>query len=491
MHGLLLEGDRLVVPLNVIFFSLAAAAVFKIARLDLGRGPAFLAVLVFMLCPEIIAWVNTCDVEIIWTAFAITSLWCALRWKRSGETVAERTDAWLYLAGIFAGFAAGTKVVGLLSAAAVGFIILGFGFDRRRIFAALRPVLKYGAVLCVAASPCYLKSYVQAGTPFFPESLGIFQIRNYDSEIWSRNLAFGRSVWPGSPLTPSNFVLAAWNQRDDPSVGLIAVFALATLIRWRRFSQVAPFFVFVAFHYAFWCYATHQDRFLIPALPAAILGLMGLTYGTSRLLATRVLFTVFWLVTLTPSVRPLMAKYERFRTNVVPVVSGAINREDLLRSNPLYIASRLVDRYTNPNARILLFQEVRGYFLDRDYMWGDPLNQGVLSYRELTNAEQLREAIQRLGVTHLLVGPYHFPFTVERKHARYDWELMEDLLTTLRPVFSTDEYVLYAVDQPPLDPASRHTVFVPSTSSVALAQDGVIDGSAGVNAWGYPLCRAD
>src|SRR6185295_9887471 len=78
LHGLLLDGDRLAVPLNLVPYVVASVAVFKLARLQLGRGPALLAMLVFMTSPEVANWVGTCNVEITWTAFATTALWCAL-----------------------------------------------------------------------------------------------------------------------------------------------------------------------------------------------------------------------------------------------------------------------------------------------------------------------------------------------------------------------------------------------------------------------------
>lgn len=543
LHGFLLDGDRLVLPLNLVFYATAATAVFEIARLELSRGPALLAMLVFMLSPEVCSWVNTSNVEIAWTAFATVSLWCALRWQqvsrpRSSSPISPVLDApggvaparnipampasarraggadlspklatnfgggtpetggsadgWLYLAGLFAGFAAGTKAVGgVLSGVAVGLIILGGSVDRRRIAAALRPALKYTAVFVLAASPIYLKSYVHTGTPFWPQSLGIFSVRNYDSELWERCLAFTRAIWGGVPLTPSNFFLAAWDQRHDPTVALLIVFAVASLVRWRRFPKVAPLVVFAAVHYAFWCYGTHQTRFLIPALPAAIVGLMELTYGPSQLLASRVLSALFWLVALAPSLQPWAMKYERFRTAVLPVVSGSIHRDDLLRSNPLYVASRLVDRFTDPDAKILLFQEMRGYYLDRDNMWGDPLTQGVLRYSDCANAEQLREAMRKLGITHLLVGRYDFLFPVEREYARSDWDRIEELLAASRPVFATHDHVLYSLDRRRFRLTDPESTLVCSTTSAALVEDGVADGSVAVDASGYPFCRSD
>jgi hypothetical protein len=486
LHGLLLDGDALPVPLNLLPYVLAAAAVFKLARLYVGRGPALLGMLVFMTSPEVAAWVNTCNVEIVWAGLATMALWCVLRWRSEAAGVAEPRDAWLYIAGLLAGIAGGTKVVALLSAGAIGAIVAGASFDRRHLAASLRPFIKYTVVFVLAASPCYIQTFVHTGTPLWPETLGLFEVPDYGRELWARNLAFGRSQWSALPLAPASLALGAWERKHDATVALVTVFAVAALLRWRHFASVAPLFLYVVAHYAFWCFATQQERFLIPALPAAIVGLMMLTYGLATTMESRRLCAVFWTLTLATAVPAWVMKGERFRLAALPVLSGTVAREEVRRANPLYVASRLIDRFTEPEAKILLFQEVRGYLLDRQYMWGDPLNQGVLSYRDFGSAEELRQALRRLDVDYVLVGRKIFPFTIERDYAKADWRRMEDLLAESRLVFATDDYVLYAVDRPPLEPAAR----VSPLAASALAQDGVTDGSVGVVA-GHPLCRGD
>jgi hypothetical protein len=182
-----------------------------------------------------------------------------------------------------------------------------------------------------------------------------------------------------------------------------------------------------------------------------------------------------------------LAKAERFRRDALPLLSGAAPRDGLLRGTPLYDAARLVSAFTEPSARILLFQEVRGYFLDRDYVWGDPLNQDVLAYRRFPDPEQLRLALRQSGIGYVLVGRESFPFDVEKRFAAADWDAMAKFLAVAQPVFATEHYVLYAVDRPPLDPGARLT----PAARAPLLEGGVLDGSVAVDASsGYPLCRA-
>ena len=56
-----------------------------------------------------------------------------------------------------------------------------------------------------------------------------------------------------------------------------------------------------------------------------------------------------------------------------------------------------------PGSKTLLFREIRGFYLDADYLWGDPVNQNLIAYRGL-DAGGLRRRLSELGITHVLVN---------------------------------------------------------------------------------------
>ncbi len=67
---------------------------------------------------------------------------------------------------------------------------------------------------------------------------------------------------------------------------------------------------------------------------------------------------------------------------------------------PLY---RRINETLRPSDRVLLFREVRGYYLDVDYAWGEPYHQRLLDYRALPDARALASRLRELGFTHLLI----------------------------------------------------------------------------------------
>ena len=58
-----------------------------------------------------------------------------------------------------------------------------------------------------------------------------------------------------------------------------------------------------------------------------------------------------------------------------------------------------------PNAKVLLFREVRGYGAGFDYLWGDPMNQALIDYRRVSGPDELARRLKDLGVTFVLDHP--------------------------------------------------------------------------------------
>src|SRR5262249_937739 len=157
--------------------------------------------------------------------------------------------------------------------------------------------------------------------------------------------------------------------------------------------------------FLFWCFVTQQPRFLLPAVPALIVGLLHLTRpaedpGAVRKIAFASLGAALLLAALPawiPRVTPLAGQ-------ALPLVRGSKTREQMLEQLPIYRASTRANEATPAGSRILLLGENRGYWIDRDYMWGDDVNQAVLDYAPLRDPAALRARLRELGITHVLVG---------------------------------------------------------------------------------------
>jgi len=109
-------------------------------------------------------------VEFTLSAYAVLAVIALLAWRRSGAR------AWLALAAVMAGFAAGTKVLGPLVPLLIGLAV--FAHVLRRGGAAMLG----RALATVVASPCYLRNAIETRNPVFPFGYGVFGGRNWSAE---------------------------------------------------------------------------------------------------------------------------------------------------------------------------------------------------------------------------------------------------------------------------------------------------------------------
>lgn len=480
LHGLLLGNDQIAVLLALLLGLLAAAATWRLARSYLSSTHSLLAVLLFALSPEVAESINTCQVELGWTVFAVLSLWCALEWRR-GE---GRIDRWLHLAAVFAGLAGGTKVPGLIAGAAVGAIVLLSRPPGGR--RGLAPIVRFAWVFLLVASPCYVKSWIHTGTPLWPLSLGVFHPRHWNDEIHQRFLShWGR--WAHlTVVSPVPFALAvaraAWRAGGWP-VWLFLLLLGASALAWRRAREIWPLLLFSLFHFLFWCLVTQQSRFLLPAIPAMVVGLIRLTRraddpartpiregAAGRALfgaANRIAITGFGAALLLAVVPSWSRKIGYYLGRALPLLRGDSSREQILEREDLYRACARTNESTPPGSRILLLGENRGYWLDREYMWGDDFNQAVIDYSTLLEPDEFRARLAELGITHALVGRFWQGEGLRLTSA------LADLLVTKNRVPIDRSYELYDLGRPAAD--DRPLVVSSSVSKGYLPQ-AAMDG---------------
>ncbi|MBI5200079.1 MAG: hypothetical protein HY925_00705, partial [Elusimicrobia bacterium] len=142
-------------------------------------------------------------------------------------------------------------------------------------------------------------------------------------------------------------------------------------------------------------------RFLLPLCPP-----LGMLLGWGALMARS------WAAAAAVAIALAPAALARQGNELFPV-SGvrsklAADRDPrelyLERSLDHYRPYEYIRRSIPADSRVLLYREVRSYWLGLDYRWGDPLNQAVIPYAALSSPEELRAALAREGITHVLVN---------------------------------------------------------------------------------------
>lgn len=432
-HGLMVGGDPLALLLNWLLYVLAAAAVYHMVRLHLSRIYALFAALVFLLTPESRSWMDSCYVEIGWTCFAALALWCLLEWRHRPQPT-----RWLDLAAIFAGFTVGTKLPAVIGAAAMAILVLAWTFDRSRPRLSLGPALRFAGIALLVASPTYLKAYWFSGTPVWPLTLGVFEVRDWPPGLRHQILDLFDRIAGAQRFTVGNLLLTPWRRRFQLEMLLLPSLLIAALARRRSWGVLAPCALVAATGYLVLFTVSDQARFLLPIMPAVLVGLtLATAPGAGRRLE-RLAFAGFWAAVLVLSIVPWL-KPLHSPSALFTLVTGGESRDQLRVGDPLYDASQMVMRHTTERDRILFFGEVRGYFIDRDYTWGDPLAQPFVHYASLPSAAALARELRSRGYTHVL---YYRPEWLSEIYPAPAVLLMETLLLGARQVGASGPYEL-------------------------------------------------
>jgi hypothetical protein len=136
------------------------------------------------------------------------------------------------------------------------------------------------------------------------------------------------------------------------------------------------------------------------------------------------------------------------------VILGTQSRQDyLLRTTDVYTPS-LAIRQLPPDARVCTYGEVRCFYFDRDYFWGEPGHSDLIAYDQMRSPEELVARYRELGITHVLVNLQFLPGFWESPDPPFSLirgAMDRNLLALISDFPSRPQYRLYAVQTAPTD----------------------------------------
>lgn len=340
---------------------------------------------------------------------------------------------WL-LAGLLAGAGASLKLNGLWAVAALGLLALAASVRARR--AGPASAFALGALLLGA--PWYLRDWAWTGNPFWP-MLGSWLGDAAGAEAFARLTA---SVGTGPFWTTSDIFL-------DPPVELFAAAVLAAASLGAATRKILPrdAGLFAVLYAALWFLVCQEGRLLLPVAPllAAVAAAAWTRAAGSRW--RRVVCAGALVLAVSPVVK-LSANNELFGFFHVSASDAAASRRRyLLRAiGAPYALSEAVNALP-PDARVLLYREVRGYYLDRAWACGDPITDGLGLYWNLTDAEELYRRIREEGFTFVFYNPTLGPIAGDTaRYERIDRLYVELLKRHGRLITTAGPLALFALD---------------------------------------------
>jgi 4-amino-4-deoxy-L-arabinose transferase-like glycosyltransferase len=395
-----------------------------------GRTIGLIAALVVASTPIVLWEASVAYVDLATALFTWLSVYALLnaaeRVRAGDETGARAVDSvpWLMTSALLMGLALGTKLTvlgfwGMLFVAILGWHVATTGKWAKQT---IPHALLWGGTSLALALPWFAKSWLYTGNPVYPFFYGIFGGRYWSVEnaaLYTKDQAafgFGKM--------PLDLLLAPWQATVEAGLlppnrpfvfteyvvfGLSPVYVglvLAAPLLVRRLSRTSVFLALFGLGvFGFWFFLMQQTRYLIPALPAlavvaaeVLLIIWDETRIARRLGAALVAASALWGLYLSAVLLAAPA---------LPVVTGRETRQAYLdrRLPGLAPAIDFINRETPKDAKVALFDEVRGFYLDREYVWATPNHAaGLLPWDRYQNADDWLADFARRGYTTLLVN---------------------------------------------------------------------------------------
>ncbi|MGQ9523332.1 MAG: glycosyltransferase family 39 protein [Armatimonadota bacterium] len=402
--GLAFAGPGPARAFHTLLGMLCAVGVALLWRRRAGRDMMALPALLFLTAP-LVSWCGTVAYNDLGMAlYVFLSAYGVVVWMDSGDR------RWLMLSGVSGGLALGTKMTALVPVGLLAVWVLAFSV-RQPLAERLKAVAALLGSAVIVGAPWYLKSWVWTGNPVYPFFYSVFGGVNWSAEAArmyaqeqamfgvGRNLLgfltlpftltfrpelFSRGVGvfgsPG-PFALAFIPLVVLNRPVDRRLAGVGLFSLAYIVVWFNLTQ--------------------QSRYLVPVVAfTALLSAWGVR-GALRRAVTRTA-AVLVLVVQTVMVCGLLFLLVR---PGLPVVLGAKSAPEYLqRSLDVYPAQQWINRNTPRSARVLLYDETRGFYLDRAYFWANPGHHTLIPYESFRTPSDMVRWLADRGFTHALVN---------------------------------------------------------------------------------------
>ncbi|GBC95633.1 hypothetical protein HRbin16_01425 [bacterium HR16] len=396
---------------------LTLGAVFAFARRTGFAGSWAAASLVSV--PVVLWEASVAYADLATTAYTLLCLLAA--WNAAGEGGAPTRRRWLALAGLMGGLALGTKMTALGSVGLLA-VLLAWESVRRRPIRLVEIAGCVGIALLVGA-PWYIKTYVYTGNPVYPYFYELFGGRNWTAEnariYREAQLAFGLGREPYQLLMSPFNLTFFWSRFFDPlpfvgSAGFVYLAGLIPLFFARRLPGVARWWIlFSLISLVLWFVLMQQVRYLMTIFPLVSLWCGWLAVQTERRWTARAMQAAIVLQVLWCAVG-----FSSLWGRVLTVWKDGAPAY-LERALPgVWQACEWINRNTPREAGVILYDETRGFYLQRRYLWGNPGHHTLIDYDSFTDGDMLVRALHRMGYQVVLQNLAFAPPGSEGEHWR-------------------------------------------------------------------------
>ncbi len=419
---------------------LAMLATYLLARQLLPGEWSVLAGLSFWLLPLVRQEATWPMNDLGLLLYATLALLALARWQ------AEPVPGWLILAGIMTGFAASVKVTAVFPVIALSMLVLALSLKSYQ--KGWQPVwktwLRFGVPLVLVSGLWYLKNWVQVGNPFFP-----FLFDYFGGDFWT---AAANERFRLSQLG-RGLQLPGWMRT---AVLLGGVIYLGSLPRIPRLSlNWKMLLAYPALIGLSWLVTkSPQSRYLLPVYPVFLVIVWGMAGYGLRVLSFSVRPSWLYLFLLAGTILSIGQTIQTQPAELAVALGRTERQTYLARRFYMYPAYAFANSQLPPTSKLLIFPEDRTYYLNREYLWGDPISQGIIEYADYAAPVDFLADLQVRGVTHVVLSHPAFDFFINwesHNESLVDYmtaahQLITDLASTEASlIFSENGVEIYAL----------------------------------------------
>jgi hypothetical protein len=413
--GLAFGSDTFAKLMHLTCGILLVLGVFGFGQRYIRPNGGWFAAAILLSIPIFSMWASWAYADMAWALFEFLGLYALIVWRD------QRQRRWLFIGGAFLGLALGSKYLALGTTALLGLWVIWHS-RRDGAKALLLNGARFGGTAVLVGSPWYLKNWLLAGNPLYPF---IFGGVGWDRMRLDWLLAFLYSFGNGHML--ADYVRLPWDlymQRANftgfmggiewPSL----LFPFAALYVFMRHNiQLNTVSTVVVFQLILWAVGSHQTRFLLPVFP----GLSLLAAAVlMRLLATRyvrrwaqVLMIGFGAAFVGSTLLIVLLFFLSSRPWLV--ISGAESRDAFLRRmSGSYATLQFIQHQLDPQVRVLLMWDGRGYYCDARCLPDTAQSQWTQLVEAVADPAELAALLRGRGITQLLYSPGDAQYIAQR-----------------------------------------------------------------------------
>ncbi|MBI2144008.1 glycosyltransferase family 39 protein [Candidatus Woesearchaeota archaeon] len=435
------------------FGLLASLAIYTLVRKRHSEISALAGSLLFFTAPAVIERLPQTMVDTSMTYFFLAAV--IVLFKYASEENENRRTLLTALISILIGTAISVKLTGVFAA---GAFLAGMPLSRLLYKSGLnakqlaKEMAIFAFIALILLSPWLLRGYIYTGNPVYPLAYNLFGGKYLDP---SMNQAYGtyhESV--GMARNIPNSLLVLWNITFK-SGALGAVIGLT------------PFFIMLLPLMAlFYRHAKDLKKW-------ALMTLMGMAALTSMFVAQPVLRYMFPGIALlsasTAMTIEALPRHRLLKAAVMAMLLASlafnaaiwygINAKSIhyfaagesesgyyskLKDYNAYDAAAWINANTGQDSTVLLFNEPRGYFLNRKHIVSSPY-QNYIDYRSMSTSTELLARLKELNISHILVNGELFNTYEKTISGSKTVGLMHNLTAPLTPVYQRGGIAVYGI----------------------------------------------